>query len=244
MAYDDYLAHRKSLIDLSAVVRQYSDRLVPRLPRSSVDDFAGSLRDTLPAFINELGAVAGSLGVNYYSTLRAKSKVAGTFIPKIAPFDTSAATNTAVSFLAKSFVEKNGSLGTLQTNLGDELQRSVVGIERDTIFSNATRDSGVTLYQRVAAADSCEFCSMVAFDPNLTKEYPTEYHRNCFCTVEPVFRGQDAIRPSYYNEFENQYDQAVGQLDPLDRSTANILSKVREIRTGEDVAANLRAAGQ
>tara|TARA_R110000868_G_scaffold109169_1_gene297237 strand:+ start:876 stop:1610 length:735 start_codon:yes stop_codon:yes gene_type:complete len=244
MAYEDYLQHRKSLIDLGTVVRSYATRLVPALPRDSVDNFAGALRDTLPGFITEFGSVAGSIGVDYYSSLRSKSGVAGRFIPTIAPLNASAAANTAVSFLAKTFVDKSGNITNLQTNLGDELQRSVVGIERDTIFTNSINDTAVTLYQRVASADSCEFCSMVAFDPELTREYPTQYHRNCFCTVEPVFRGQSAIRPDYYDGFSEQYYQAVGQLDPLDRSTENILAKVREIRTSEDVAADLRAAGQ
>lgn len=242
MAYEDYLEHRRNLTNLGNLVRRYSNRLVPQLPRGSVDNFAGALRETLPGVISEFGAVAGTIGVEYYNDLRIKSGVAGRFIPQIASFDANAATNTAVSFLAKTFVNKEGNLQDLSTNLGDELQRSVTNIERDTIYRNSLNDQGVTLYQRVAAADACEFCAMVAFEPELTRDYPTEYHRNCFCTVEPVFRGQTAIRPEYYDQFGDEYYEAVGKLGVFDRSTENILREVRQMRTAEDVAADNRLA--
>jgi hypothetical protein len=240
MTFANYLEHKERITILTRSLKDYSNRLVDVLPKDSVDNFAGALRDTLPALITEFGAAAGAIGITYYSDIRAASRVAGSFVPQMAPIEASNNTNTAVSFLAKTFVDSNGNNGLLRTNLGDELQRSVIGVERRTMVDNSVRDSGVTLYQRVASADACEFCSMVAFDPNLTKEFPKSYHRNCFCTVEPVFRGAKAITPDYYQGFGEQYREATSRLGPNDRSTQNILAEVRLIRGAEDAAADAR----
>ena len=242
MAFEDYLRHRATLITLGNATQQFARRLAPRLPRNNVDEFAGALRDVLPGFITEFGSAAGALGVAYYNDLRTKSRVAGRFIPTIAPLQEEDATQTAVSFLAKTFVDNAGALGPITTNLEQELQRSVIGVERRTIYRNAINDQGVTLYQRVAGADACEFCAMVAFEPELTREYPEKYHRSCYCTVEPVFRGQQAIRPDYYDQFGDEYFSAVSSLPPNQRSTEDILSVVRKKRLEENKEADARSA--
>ena len=244
MSYEDFLRHRAGLITLGNAVQQYSRRLAPTLPLDSVDNFAGALRDVLPGFINEFGSASGALGVAYYADQRAQARVAGRFIPTIAPLEIQKNTNTAVSFLAKTYVDNQGAIGPIARNLGEELQRSVIGVERRTIYRNATNDSAVTQYQRVAGADACEFCSMVAFEPRLSREYPEQYHRNCYCTVEPVFRGQQAIRPEYYDTFGDEYYEAVSKLGPNQRSTEEILSQVRKDRLQANKEANARMATQ
>jgi hypothetical protein len=95
------------------------------------------------------------------------------------------------------------------------MTRAVGSYNRDTILYNAGLDDAVVTVQRVAEADACAFCALMAFSSTRsasgqsldvrTTQYAVDFHARCRCSIETLYEGDDPIRPPYYDQFEEEY---------------------------------------
>jgi hypothetical protein len=96
--------------------------------------------------------------------------------------------------------------------MNNALTREVASYHRDTVLFNAALDPNVSRVQRVAQASACEFCRLMALGSTDGKvrvsNYAVKFHDHCHCTIQPLFTGEDAVRPDYYDQFEKEYSQA------------------------------------
>jgi GNAT superfamily N-acetyltransferase len=98
------------------------------------------------------------------------------------------------------------------TAMNNALTREVAMYHRDTVLFNAGLDPFVNRVQRVAQAKACEFCRLMALGSTngtvRTSTYAVKFHSHCHCTIQPLFDGDQPVRPDYYDEFEKQYADA------------------------------------
>lgn len=92
------------------------------------------------------------------------------------------------------------------------LTREVAAYHRDTVLFNSALDPNVSRVQRVAQASACEFCRLMALGSTNGKvrvsTYAVKFHSHCHCTIQPLFDGEQPVRPDYYDQFEKQYAEA------------------------------------
>lgn len=98
------------------------------------------------------------------------------------------------------------------TAMNNALTREVAMYHRDTVLFNAGLDPFVNRVQRVAQAKACEFCRLMALGSTngtvRTSTYAVKFHSHCHCTIQPLFDGDQPVRPDHYDEFEKEYAQA------------------------------------
>lgn len=96
--------------------------------------------------------------------------------------------------------------------MNNALTREVASYHRDTVLFNAGLDENVHRVQRVAQANACSFCRMMALGSTdgsvRTSSYAVKFHDHCHCTIQPLFAGESPVRPDYYDDFEKQYKEA------------------------------------
>lgn len=119
--------------------------------------------------------------------------------------------------------------------MNNALTREVAMFHRDTVLFNSALDPFVSKVQRVAQASACEFCRLMALGSTRgtvrTTDYAAKFHDNCHCTIQPLYDGEEPIRPDYYDDFEKQYESAT-------RDGANAQSVLRNWR--KDIAGTNR----
>lgn len=109
------------------------------------------------------------------------------------------------------------------------MTREVASYHHDTILFNSALDPFVERVQRVAQASACEFCRMMALGSTDGKvrvsTYAIKFHDHCHCTIQPLYAGEDPVRPPYYDDFEKQYKDATKEV-----GSSNYRDVVREMR--------------
>jgi hypothetical protein len=231
--------HKKQLEDLSKIVVATTTALAVRVRSNSVYEVAGALRTTLPPFVKEFGSLAGVVGTSYYANARRGAGAVDSFVPIIAEFSAKEITNSTVAYAADSMVKNPNNYRQVVSNLAGDLQRQVLNIERETVLYNVTNDKFATGWQRVANSDACGFCAMASFEPTISFSEPESYHTNCSCSLEPIFRGQTAYEPDYYQDFQQQYFQATAELGQSSDPAA-IVRQIERTRKAEDRLADAR----
>lgn len=95
------------------------------------------------------------------------------------------------------------------------MTRAVASYNRDTILYNAGLDDAVVGVQRVAEPNACAFCAMVAFSSGTwhahesrVTSYAVDFHNNCKCSIETLYEGDQPLRPDYYDQFQQEYEDA------------------------------------
>lgn len=97
------------------------------------------------------------------------------------------------------------------TFLAVTVGRLVTNVYRQTMADNSDLDKSVVGYQRVASANACSFCALVALNQYTSFEESGGYHDHCSCSTVPIFRSTSPYRPDYYDTFESDYAAAVGE---------------------------------
>jgi hypothetical protein len=118
--------------------------------------------------------------------------------------------------------------------MNNAITREVASYHRDTVLFNAALDPYVSRVQRVAQATACEFCRLMALGSTngrvRVSSYAVKFHDHCHCTIQPLFDGEDPIRPDYYDEFESEYTQAKSEWNGSNAGTKQTLANWREIQ--------------
>lgn len=175
-------------------------------------DAAGAMRDNLPVIGETYGAVVGQLSTDYYDAARAEAQVASSYVATVGDFPVEKTIQEGVGY-AVAKIAQGSVFEEVATAIGGTIQRSLNGVNRTTISYNIVTDPDGTRYQRVPAANACAFCrTMAAVAEVQTDDYFSKYHDFCHCRSVPVFAGQKPYRADYYDEIENEYYKAVGEL--------------------------------
>lgn len=109
--------------------------------------------------------------------------------------------------------------------MGNALTREVASYHRDTVLFNSALDPYVQKVQRVAQAGACEFCRLMALGSRGRElgvtTYAVHFHAHCHCTIQPLYEGEEPVRPDYYDEFEKEYIEASRDGTSADSVLAN-----------------------
>lgn len=148
-------------------------------------------------------------------------------------YDVIGKTDTVVNFAMK-VRSKSGQAPSVAA-MNNALTREVASYHRDTILFNSALDPYVQRVQRVAQASACEFCRLMALGSTngkvRTSTYAVKFHSHCHCTIQPLFDGEQPVRPDYYDKFEKQYAEA----SKSGGSAKSILAKWRANEKSADV---------
>jgi hypothetical protein len=121
----------------------------------------------------------------------------------------------------------NGSFLEAENALSMGVNRMVQDVYRETMVFNTERDPFSTGYQRVASANACAFCLVVALNEYTTFEESGGYHDHCNCSTTPIYRGVQPFTPEYYSTFKEEYDLAFIKADGV--TAEDVLASVRNI---------------
>lgn len=128
-------------------------------------------------------------------------------------------------------------------------QRAISDAADSTVIANA-RTEGVR-YARIAQADACEFCRILALrgavyhsEEKAARGHTVDAkHDHCYCRIVPVRPGLSYKAPDYYAEFDEQYKAATRLLPPASSYKGkgknaylkDVLAKIREMEAAKPV---------
>lgn len=203
-------SHRKAVLEATKLAQADAMGAVRLLRDQPVREFAGQLRATLPTIAETYGSAVGVLSTTFYDQSRTQAKAKGTFQAKAAAIDLSVVDAGIGYTVAK--VADGSPLEVAQVALAGAIGRAVAGVDRTTIFDNASRDPQAT-YRRVALPGGCAFClTMAAVAEVQYTEDAAAFHDHCSCVNVPVFAGQSFTEPPVYEEVRQHYSDAVSEL--------------------------------
>ena len=144
-------------------------------------------------------------------------------------FNLAAKVDGIVNYAMDTF--SKAGFDAMRPSVTNSLTRALASYQRDTVLYNSALDRDVVKVQRVARADACSFCRVVAFESYRgsdvrTADYAINFHDNCHCTIETLYLGDQAIRPDYYDTFEAQYVEASRYVDSPDYEVPNVDGKL------------------
>lgn len=204
--------HQQSINQAVALAAADTVDLMTVVGTQPVPIMARELRANLPAITGVYATVVGQLATNYYDTARSEINVVAAYAANAAEYAVETEISKAIGY-AMALTTKGSTIEAVESTLVGHVQRIVNGVNRETIRQNIAQDPSGIRYQRVPSAGSCSFCMTLAAVAELTTEdYFTEYHSYCRCKTIPVFVGQQPYRPAFYDDFQNEYFKAVGEL--------------------------------
>lgn len=174
-----------------------------------------------------------------YAQARTKSAVAiakdgSKYVAQLADDYKTAAKSEAVIGFAMKVRAKDGHAAGVSA-MNNAITREVASYHRDTVLFNAALDPYVSRVQRVAQANACSFCRLMALGSTngkvRTSSYAVHFHSHCHCTIQPLFQGDEPVRPDYYDQFESEYVQATSEWNGGSVSSSKqVLANWREIQ--------------
>jgi hypothetical protein len=184
------------------------------------------LRGTVPGLVETFGNANAVAAIDYYNAQRdiatgtsafreqyargGRNKAAArraqaqlrSYVAKIPKIDNVKTVDSIIGYGMKTFMGQ-GAKFTIN-GVSNAMTRATAAYNRDTILYNSALDPAVVGVQRVAEADACAFCAMVAFDQYgdaRVSGYAADYHNNCRCSIETLYAGDKAYKPDYYDDF-------------------------------------------
>jgi len=252
---------RSSYLGLLAVTRQAAQSVLPKARLTDRRKMGGVVRTATQAVLNDMTPIAQEAAVEVYDNLREEavgsilSAAAKRALPPPPP------TITDVNAIVSDFISKTygpGALAdpaykteiewvtdqisaTVRDQWVDSLERAIGNVYNWSVGDLGQKDRLAVGYQRIARPNACTFCRVVALNQYTSFAEDGGYHKNCYCYAVPIFNGQTAFRPDYYEEFERQYFQYRDQPPGEDYQTRELRTTNRaEIRRRETFR-NIRA---
>ena len=188
--------HRQQLIQLRSLADADVAALMSIVAGSSVADVRNALIEVLPDLVAPYLTASGELAAVMFEDLRVEAGVRGTFYaesatPALAPARAEATVRWAVSPLADESLKSS-----VESRLRGSMARMIMDASRDTMQANGAREK--LRFQRVprGAADTCDFCVMLASRPSwvaYTSNAAAQAgsHDNCHCVVAPLYPGSE-----------------------------------------------------
>lgn len=216
------------------------------LPQQELGAF---LRLYTPGLIDKHGSINAAGALTYYNEryalyrrdlsrgiagrAAAKATEGAIYAARIPSFNPTALAQGVINYGMASFA--TGGSAQMERAVTSSLTRAVASYNRDTILYNSALDPGVVTVQRVAEPDGCAFCQLMAFSSTRsasgssldvrTSQYAVDFHDRCRCSIETLYQGDSAIRPPYYDKFEQNYTEATLEVGAT--NTKDVLAAMR-----------------
>ena len=196
---------RRVIRNLESVTVRTVSAAVSGLSGQSNQDIGGVYRTVASGTLATLGNVAAQSAIDEYEAFREiASPTAPRYRPTKAVISSEALIASSVGYGMSKVA--SGNLVLANAAFAVALGRQVLQYYRETSVHNTQEDSFATGYQRVASPTACAFCMTVALNQYTTFEESGGYHDDCNCSTVPIYNNQTAFRPSYYDEFEQDYN--------------------------------------
>jgi hypothetical protein len=219
------------------------------------NDFGGLTRRVIPPVIEQYSNISGQLALTHYNEMREAAFAASSGIRlsnsasrrreaaivssnikvrknnyfATVPFvDVTLKSEKSIGYIMQTFASKG--FDAARTAAIQSVSREIAMVNRDTILFNTTLDSSVQRVQRVADPNACAFCLVLSL--NEPRGYAVNFHAGCKCTIEPVFEGQQSVRPAYYEDLEAKYEVGKAAADEAGQSGAKAVFAAIRATTG------------
>jgi len=149
-----------------------------------------ALNDVLPTLTRQYGEAASLVAAEWYDDLRDEQAVQGRFraIPADLPSqDTESLTGWASTTAT--------DLASMEALIIGGLSRRISDWSRETIMGSSFADPRGEGWQRVARADGCQFCVMLAGRGFVYTESTVKFasHDSCHCGATPKWAGKATL---------------------------------------------------
>lgn len=178
---------------------------LPDLSALSQDEAGGVFRTLSTGAITSFGSAASQTARLSYDKMAlatvGKSKFKAGALENFPEFVT-ANVDPVVGFAMSKF--QDGLFDEAGSSFSAAVGRAVSNSYRETSVQNTANDNRTRGAQRVASAGACAFCAFAAAMAEIA--IPEDgFHDHCSCSMVPVFDGEEAYRPAYYDDY---YDAA------------------------------------
>lgn len=248
--YELVKRNQATLQQVNALLERESNQVLSLAQQFDRQQLGGYLRSVVPGLVDRYGNVNAVAAMKYYDEQRnlaltgtglrdyrrGSQRIAAAklksqiFTASLPQFDTPAISEPIIGWGMSQFVD-NG-FDAMKQAVTSSMTRAVGSFNRDTILYNAGLDEAVYKVQRVAEPGACEFCRLVAFQSYRgsdvrTANYAIDFHDHCHCSIETLYVGDRPIRPDYYDEFEQNYVEAAGNVGT--RDAKSVLAEMRRL---------------
>lgn len=143
-----------------------------------------ALLEVAPAIADRHGRVMAAGSAEWYEQAR-RSQVGGTYAARTAPLPDPDVVRRNVLYAAGALFVAD-RVSPFQS-LAGSLERHVMDVGRDTIKTNVDQDRRAAGWHRIARADGCDFCVMLASRGSVYKKQTADFasHDNCRCQCAP-----------------------------------------------------------
>jgi len=208
--------NQKNIKRVNVLTVEETKRVLSVASEYDVYETGGFLRKVIPSITARYGAVQQSLALKHFLDIQELNKLENPITP-IAPKIDEVAKTAGIIDYAMS-LKYNKGFESMVTTLQNEITRATSSYNRDTISYNSALDETVVSVQRVAEAGACSFCAMMALDsysystekkglPS-SESFAVDYHNLCHCSIETIYKGQELIKPDYYDKMQEEYTTA------------------------------------
>lgn len=229
--YDAIRRNQATMRQVNTLIERESTQVLSLAEQFGQQEMGGYLRTVIPGLLDRYGNVNATAAMAYYDEQRlnarlrldmsnrradrlaAKKLQAQLYVARLAPVDSQALAEPIIGTGMKALM--SDGFGAMRDQVNNALTRAVASYNRDTILYNASLDESVVTVQRVAEANACAFCALMAFSSTQsasgapldvrTTSYAVDFHNNCHCSLETLYEGDTPIRPDYYDQFEQEY---------------------------------------
>lgn len=248
------LDNQKVLERVNALATANARQVISTASALGQQEMGGFLRQTVPALIDKWGNVNGTQAVAYYQASRdawfenrqralradarkgqnrradrfALAKLQGQLYVATQPIANPVEiAESIIGYGMSNFV--SSGFESMDSSVGNALTRAVASYHHNTMLYNSGLDSAVVKVQRIADRNACAFCRTLAFDKYgdvRTSDYAIKFHDNCHCTIETLYEGDTAVRPDYYDKFQEEYENASAEVGT--RNAKDLFAQVRK----------------
>lgn len=155
----DIEAYRRNVNDLTDRALAEVNEVLLFLGNTNPVAIRNSLIQLLPEIVGPYITASGELAATWYEDLRSAA-VGGTYYATASGELNQARIDSLVRYGVKPLFGQSSS--TVLTLIGGGVQRMVSGAGRATIAANAANDRVRVGFARVARADACSFCGLLA----------------------------------------------------------------------------------
>lgn len=209
--------HAQLVRDLMAVTTADTLELGRQLVALSPIEARDVLLDEFPALVRSYAEVGGTYSADWYDEVRSEAQASGQYRATVSgiPNDEQAQA-TARWAVGQLFAEQAEAF---LRDLSYGATRLVQQPTRSTIIDSAFADPASGAFVRVARADACSFCLMLAsrgavYASQATAGARDRYHTNCQCRAEPVFSPADV--PTFNRELSREWGEVTAGLSGKD----------------------------
>ena len=179
---------RQGLVDLTTLARRDLAAFWALVQDWPVEQVRDALMDVLPALGDQYGDAAAELAASYFETERERADARGSFTPVLPERTASARWEALARWGVDPLFAPTPDAATALSLVTGGLTRSIADQHRQTIVYSSAADPQAQGWRRVARADGCSFCQMLASRPGYVygeKSVEFRSHDNCRCSAAP-----------------------------------------------------------